>query len=210
MGFYAERVFPWMLDQALDTPVVADLTRQALAPATGHVLEIGFGTARSLPFYPGAVTALSAVEPSHGMSGRGQGRMAAARFPVTLTPGVGEQLPFADARFDTVSLILTLCSVTSPAAVLAQAHRVLKPGGRLLLLEHVASSEPRWARWQRRLDPVQRVLGCGCRLVRDTQADVERAGFQWESVSTRVIDQFPGPAALFPILIGHAVRPGVA
>ncbi len=204
-NFYAERVFPWMLDSMLKGRAVDGLTREALAPAHGDVLEIGFGSARSLPHYGNAVTSLWTVEPSNGMSRRAQGRIAAARFPVHMQPGTGEALPFEAARFDTVSLILTLCSVADVGAVLREARRVLKPGGSLVTMEHVAADVPRWQGWQRRLEPVQRVFACGCHLTRDPEALGTAAGFAWQRADRRVVPEFPGKPELFPIFIGHAI-----
>jgi ubiquinone/menaquinone biosynthesis C-methylase UbiE len=208
MGFYAERVFPWLLDGALRGRAVDAWTRDALAPARGEVLEIGFGTARTLPHYPDAVDVLHAVEPSVGMSRRAQQRIERARMPVVLTPGVGETLPYPDGRFDTVTLIFTLCSVRDPGAVLSEAKRVLRPGGRLLMLEHVANAEPRWATWQRRLTPIQKVVGCGCVLTRHAEAEAERAGFVWHNRHTALVPEFPGKPELFPLFRGEAMLAG--
>jgi ubiquinone/menaquinone biosynthesis C-methylase UbiE len=207
-SFYAERVFPWLLDKSLRGRVIDDLTRTALAPAHGEVLEIGFGSARSLPHYPTAVTSLWTVEPSVGMSRRALDRISLAKFPVHMEPGTGEKLPFDAGRFDTVSLVLTLCSVQNVGAVLLEARRVLKPGGLLVMMEHVASAEPRWQKWQRRLDPLQNVLACGCHLTRDPEALAVAAGFRWQQLTRQVVPEFPGRAELYPILIGCAVAVG--
>jgi SAM-dependent methyltransferase len=202
--FYAERVFPWLLDKSLRGRVIDGLTRKALAPATGEVLEIGFGSGRSLPHYGPQVQALWTVEPSHGMSRRATARIAGARFPVHTEAGTGESLPFETARFDSVSLILTLCSVSRPLDVLREAHRVLKPGGTLVMMEHVRSGEQKWHRWQHRLEPLQKVFGCGCHLTRDPEPLASQAGFVWQQVTRQVVPDFPGKPELFPILIGHA------
>jgi ubiquinone/menaquinone biosynthesis C-methylase UbiE len=203
-SFYAERVFPWFLDKTLRGREIDQLTRTALVPARGAVLEIGFGSGRSLPFYGPAVQGLWTVEPSTGMSRRAAGRIASASFPVHAQPGTGESLPFENGRFDSVSLILTLCSVQSPLDVLREARRVLKPGGALVMLEHVVSAEPRWQAWQQRLEPFQRVLGCGCHLTRNPEPLVTEAGFAWQQVTRQVVPNFPGKPELFPILVGHA------
>jgi ubiquinone/menaquinone biosynthesis C-methylase UbiE len=204
-SLYAERLFPWMLDKSLRGRVIDGLTRKALAPATGDVLEIGFGSGRSLPHYGPDIQALWTVEPSHGMSRRATQRIARAPFPVNTQAGTGEALPFDAARFDSVSLVLTLCSVARPLDVLKEARRVLKPGGALVMMEHVKSDAPNWQRWQQRLEPLQKVLACGCHLTRDPEPLAIQAGFIWQNVTRRVVPQFPGKPELFPILIGHAV-----
>ena len=90
--------------------------------------------------------------------------------PVRLELGRAEELPFDDASFDTVVSTWTLCSVDDPARSLAEVARVLRPGGRFLFLEHGLSDEPRVARWQRRLTPLQRRVADGCHLDRDFAA----------------------------------------
>jgi SAM-dependent methyltransferase len=204
MGFYAETFFPWMLDKTLNGPDIDRLTAEMLAGAKGDVLEIGFGSARTLPFYPSGVDGLWAVEPSAGMSKRAAARVYASRFPVHMVSGSGERLPFDDQRFDAVTLAFTFCSVQKPSAVVSEIRRVLKPGGTLHLLEHVRSDDPKWHRWQLRLDPVQRLWACGCNLTRDPKALIEREGGVFDFERTEIVPDFPGLPRLFPAFIGQA------
>jgi ubiquinone/menaquinone biosynthesis C-methylase UbiE len=83
---------------------------------------------------------------------------------------------FADASFDTVVFTLALCTIADPGAALAQARRMLRPGGTLLVLEHVRAPQPDLARWQDRLTPLWAALSGGCHLNRDTRAATEEAG----------------------------------
>lgn len=206
MGFYEERIFPWMCDKMMDAPPMARLTRAALADVAGDVLEIGFGSGRSLAFYTGDITRLTALEPSEGMTARARARIAEAPFPVELVPGAGERLPFDDERFDAVVLVFTLCSVSDPAQVIKEAKRVLKTDGRLHFVEHVASRHPRHRRWQERLNPLQRAFACGCNLNRDPLAIAQDAGLQVELGTHDIQPDFPMFPTLFPVSRCVAVK----
>jgi SAM-dependent methyltransferase len=115
------------------------------------VLEIGAGTGRNLPLYRHA-TRVVALEPGPGMRARANQAARAAPLPVEVVDGRAEDLPFADASFDTVVASLVLCTVPDPAQALAEARRVLRPGGRLRCYQHVRADDPRLARWQDRLE----------------------------------------------------------
>ncbi|MEU0555098.1 methyltransferase domain-containing protein [Dactylosporangium sp. NPDC006015] len=116
--------------------------------AHGRVLEVAVGTGRSLPHYrPGVV--LTGIELSPAMLAIAQRRAADLGRPADLRQGDAERLPFADGTFDTVVCALSLCTIPHPAAAIAEMHRVLVPGGTLLLLDHIGSSWPpvRAAQW---------------------------------------------------------------
>lgn len=209
MGLYSERIFPWLLDRSLSHPRIEARRAALVGQAAGEVLEIGFGSGATLPFYDAAkVTRLAVVEPSEGMNRRAAARLAASPVPVNSVPGAGERLPFDDASFDTVVTCLTLCSVQDPPKVLAEIRRVLKPGGRFLFLEHVLSDDEGRRRWQHRLTPVQKVVGVGCHLNRDTAALVRAAGFTLPEVVLELEPAFGAMAPLVPLAAGAAaVRP---
>lgn len=205
MGLYEDRIFPWLLDRLAADKQMSQLTAQALQPARGEVLEIGFGSGRTVPLYPPAVQRLCAIEPSAGMTRRAQQRIAQAHFPVELQQLQGEQLPFENARFDTVVLVLTLCTVNDPLAVLREAKRVMKPDGILLFFEHVLAQQPRYAAWQHRINPVWKVMGCGCNLTRDSVHLMEQAGFVPHYKSITELEGGPEKASkMFPMLVGSA------
>jgi ubiquinone/menaquinone biosynthesis C-methylase UbiE len=208
MGLYSETIFPWLLDKALAHPNIMRRRQQLVAGASGDTLEIGFGSGATLPFYdPARVTSLTVVEPSAGMNRRAAAQLAASPVPIRSVPGAGEQLPFADASFDTVVCCLTLCSVTDVGQVLAQVKRVLKPGGRFLFLEHVLSDDPARQRWQQRLNPVQRVVGVGCNLNRPSAQWVRDAGFQLAPMPVQEEERaFGALRKLTPLVMGAAIR----
>jgi ubiquinone/menaquinone biosynthesis C-methylase UbiE len=151
---------------ALGTPLVDEQRRELLAAAGGRVLEIGFGTGLNLPHYPEGVRTITAVDPNPGMQRRGRRRVEEARVAVEQQRATAEELPFADASFETVVSTFTLCSVADARRAIREVRRVLVPGGQFLFLEHGLSPEPSVRRWQERLNWMQRLVGDGCRLDR--------------------------------------------
>lgn len=109
--------------------------------ATGDVLEVAVGTGRNLPFYPKDVR-ITAIDLSPVMLGFARERAAEFGIDAELLEGDAEMLPFADDRFDTVVCALSLCSIPNRSKAIAEMSRVLKPGGGLLLLDHIGSSWP--------------------------------------------------------------------
>jgi ubiquinone/menaquinone biosynthesis C-methylase UbiE len=184
MGFYERRVFPWLNDALGAVPALQDLRRETLSAAAGRVVEIGFGSGANLPFYPSAVTSVIGLEPNDGMTDRARARIPAEAMPVDLREGVAEDLPFAADLFDAAVSTLTLCSVSDPRRALRELHRVLRTGGALFVLEHGRARDASVARWQDRLNGVQRVLACGCNLNRPMVELVTEAGFVFEDVKT--------------------------
>ena len=183
MSFYSERIFPRLL--ALVSPHFDEDRRRLLARARGRVLEIGVGTAASLGFYGPDVDELVGIDPNGGVLERARARALrldrAGRVAhrVVLERGDAQALPYDDASFDTVVAFLTLCSIPDPGAAAREIRRVLKPGGLLLVLEHVRA--PRGSalgRWQDRLDPLWSRAAVGCHLDRDTGAILAAAGFE--------------------------------
>lgn len=146
------------------------MRRRLLATAHGDVIEVGAGTGLNLTLYPRSrVRAIWVVEPDAAMRARAQGRAMAAAINIHLVEASGEDLPFADESFDTAVLTLVLCSVEDPGALLRELDRVLRPGGVLLLVEHVRSHRPLWRRAQALATPTWRRLAAGCRLDQDPE-----------------------------------------
>jgi ubiquinone/menaquinone biosynthesis C-methylase UbiE len=111
------------------------------ARARGRVLEVAIGTGRNLPYYPADVT-ITGIELSPAMLAIARTRAADLGREVDLREGDAEHLPFADASFDTATCALSLCTIPDPAAAIGEMKRVLVPGGRLLLLDHIGSTWP--------------------------------------------------------------------
>lgn len=165
--------------------------RELLADLTGTVVELGSGTGVNIDTYPATVDHVTFTEPDPGMRKQLEAKLGRAQADGTFLPGgsdvrtdSADALTLADGSVDHVVATLVLCTVPDPAAALAEAHRVLRPGGRLVFLEHVAADhKPDRLRWQRRIDPVWKRVAGGCRLTRDTQATITAAGFEVDDVA---------------------------
>jgi ubiquinone/menaquinone biosynthesis C-methylase UbiE len=178
MSFYRHYIFPHVLELATRSRSLHKPRRRTLAGAGGRILEIGFGTAANLAFYPPQVRRIEALDPDARLDRYAGPRIKASPIEVGFHHLDAEHLPFESQRFDTVVCTLTLCSIPDPGAALREVHRVLVPGGRFLFLEHGLSPDPAVARWQRRLNPLQRAVGGGCNLDRPTVALLEAGGLR--------------------------------
>jgi ubiquinone/menaquinone biosynthesis C-methylase UbiE len=172
VGLYSRYVFPWVLDHVMQRAPIAEQRPAVLAQVEGNdVLEIGFGTGLNLPHYPAGVRRLVAVEPNESSLRRARKRIDASPLQVEAVGLVkGRDLPLDAGRFDCVVSTWTMCSIADVAHALREVHRVLRPGGRFVFIEHGLAPDPAVARWQRRLNPINRRLGDGCRLDRDVSA----------------------------------------
>ena len=168
------------------------------------MLEIGAGTGRNLPLYRTA-TRVVALEPGPGMRARATQAALAALMAVEVVDGRAQALPYPDASFDTVVAGLVLCTVPDSARALAEARRVLRPGGTLRFYEHVRADDPRLARWQDRLERPWGWLAGGCHPNRDVVAAITTAGFR-----VLELDRFDfqcKPPLVRPHVLGVAERP---
>jgi ubiquinone/menaquinone biosynthesis C-methylase UbiE len=181
----------------------AELKRELLANARGRVLEIGVGTGLSFAHYP-PVEELVGVDPSEPMLRRARKRAAELGRNVALVEAPAEALPFEDGSFDTAVALAVLCSVDDPRRALAEIRRVLKPGGRLIFLEHVRSDEPELARWQDRLDRPWGWVAGGCHPNRRTLEAIEAAGLDVVELERRDLPDIP--RLVRPNVLGVATR----
>jgi len=164
MGLYSDRVLPRILNRTCGSASLEPLRRRVCNGLAGVVVELGFGSGHNIPFYPPAVTRVDAVEPS-GVSWRLAGERLLATDVVVRRSGLdGQSLPFENDSYDAALSTWTLCTIPDPAAALAELRRVLKPGGTLHFLEHGLAPDEDVRRWQRRLNPVQKLITGGCRL----------------------------------------------
>jgi ubiquinone/menaquinone biosynthesis C-methylase UbiE len=197
-------LYNWLMGRPLVGKMFNPLRREIAGHAHGVVLEVGAGGGQNFPWYvPAQVMRVEAVEPDAAMLARARRAQATAAVPITLTQARAESLPFPDEQFDSVVVTMVFCSVQDPARGLREIRRVLKPGGTLLLLEHVRSHNKGIAWLQDALVPLTtRSLG-NCHWNRNTRQLVQDAGFE----ATEVHELSGG---LQPMLLVQAMRPAGA
>ncbi len=175
-----------------------------LAGASGRVLEIGAGTGANLGLYGSEVEALTVTEPESPMLKRLQRRVQEQAPKTTVLRAPAEDLPFEDGSFDTAVSTLVLCGVSDQPRALGELRRVLRPGGKLLFIEHVRSDEPGLARKQDRMNGLNHFLvGCDCN--RTTLDSIQAAGFEVSQLERTTLAK--APAFVRPLIVGAATAP---
>lgn len=195
MGVWGDQVVPRLAEVSLRGQEIGELRREACAPLAGRVLEFGFGSGLNVRWYPPAVTALAAVEPSHLAWRLSEGRRCRAPVPIERRGLDGQRLEEPDASYDAVLTTFTLCTIPDVDRALAEVRRVLRPGGRLCFLEHGFAPDAQVAAWQRRLEPVQRRVAGGCHLTRPVPELLSRAGLEVAVLRNAYL---PGPRLARP------------
>src|SRR6476646_5783096 len=178
-----------------------DMRHGLIAEARGSVLEIGAGTGANLTHYNGQLETLMFTEPDPAMIRRLQAKARDETPLAKILRAPAEDLPFEDASFDTVVSTLVLCGADQERS-LGEVRRVLRPGGRLLFLEHVRADDPKLARFQDRMNWLNRFL-VGCECNRQTLAAIEAAGFTISRVEHATMPE--APKFVRPLVIGAAV-----
>jgi len=203
------RIFAAGYDHLMAGPEKAGLRahrRALISQAAGHVLEIGGGTGANLPFYGDGVETLTLTEPEPPMVRRLERRLRDCSRTGLLLRAPAEDLPFDDDSFDVAVSTLVLCTVDDQPRALRELRRVLKPGGRLLFIEHVRADEPRLGRWQDRLNGLQTRVGHGCNCNRPTVESIRRAGFEITELERDVLRK--APPLVRPLVVGVAKSNG--
>lgn len=221
------RMFARFYDRALKATEengLGAMRAKLLADARGRVIEIGAGTGVNVDLYGGGIEDLTLVEPDAHMAAQLRKRLEAgegahggttaregsgesgAQAPKHLVEAPAEALPFADDTFDTAVATLVLCTIPDPVAAIGELARVLKPGGRLLFIEHVRSDDASLARWQDRLEKPWRFVGDGCHCNRDTEATLGASAFTVEAIEH---GKLPKAAPIVrPLIRGTAILAG--
>ncbi len=190
MNFYSKFIFPRLLDFTMSGSQLAPYRQETLSPVEGKVLEIGFGTGLNLSYYPENIEKLVTVDPNPGANKLAQKRIKKADIEVDSRVLNGENLPMEANTFDTVVSTWTLCSIPKVEQAIAEIHRVLKPGGKFVFIEHGLSDEPSVQKWQNHLTPIQKIVGDGCHLNRNIRELVKQQ-FDNLEIKEFYVEDFP-------------------
>jgi ubiquinone/menaquinone biosynthesis C-methylase UbiE len=187
MGFYSDIILPKLCDLAMRNKQLVPFRQRVIGAAEGRVLEIGVGSGVNLPFYRPPVREVLALEPAPKLVTMARKASRTTSIPVGFLEAAAEAIPLDRHSVDTVVTTWTLCSIPEAAAALAEMRRVLRPGGKLLFVEHGLAPDEGVRRWQDRLTPVWRCICGGCHLNRPIGSLIEGAGFRIDRIETGYI-----------------------
>ena len=191
-NWYDDHIVPRFIKCACSAPGIMELRSKLVPLAQGDVFEIGCGGGINQQFYdPARISRYAGIDPS--AKGLEYARKEAAKkgWETDIRQGFGEDIPFAADSFDTVVCTYTLCSVADPARVLAEMRRILRPGGKLLFLEHGRAPDARVAKWQDRIEPVWKQVSGGCHLTRPISSAVAGSGLSVTALGQRYLPKTP-------------------
>jgi ubiquinone/menaquinone biosynthesis C-methylase UbiE len=193
MGIYAAQILPRLQDKFMNRKDTNVIRERICAGLEGDVVEVGFGTGLNVAYYPTAVSKVFAVEPSRLCMRLAAERIARSDVPVELAGLTGERLDLPSDSFDAVLSTWTLCTIPGIEQALGEIRRVLIPGGQFHFVEHGHAPDVKTARWQKRIEPLNKRLAGGCHLTRRISEFVEMAGFQIEHLDTYYVEGEPKP-----------------
>jgi ubiquinone/menaquinone biosynthesis C-methylase UbiE len=193
VGFYQDQVLPRLQDKVMDRKATREVRARTCRGLAGQVVEVGFGTGLNAPYYPPEVTRVLAVEPSRVCMRLAESRIARTHVPIELAGLSGEHLDLPSEEFDAALSTWTLCTIPDLEAALDELRRVLRPGGVLHFVEHGHAPDPKVARWQQRIEPVNKKLAGGCHLTRHIDESVGAAGFRIERLDSYYFQGEPKP-----------------
>ena len=195
------------LSAGLEHAGVGEHREKMLAGLSGTVVEVGAGSGLNFSHYPESVRSVLAVEPEPHLRGIAERAAGQVQIPITVLDGTADRLPADDATLDAAVASLMLCSVPDQASALREMHRVLRPGGQLRFMEHVAAASAGQRRIQRLADAtIWPACFGGCHAGRDTVAAIRAAGFHITELTLYRLPESGLPWPTSPHARGAAVR----
>ena len=189
--FYDLHICPHLIDFFMKNKVIKKQRLKVIPKAQGKVLEIGIGSGLNLDFYDKKkVDKIYALDPHPKLAQMSKKKAKELQIDLEFFERSAEDIPLEDNFFDTIVCTYTLCTIEDPIKALKEVKRVLKPEGRYLFSEHGLSPDENIASWQKRLNPIQNVLGGGCHLNRDIPKIIDQSGFSLIDLGQGYI---PGP-----------------
>ena len=202
MGIYANWIVPRLCHLSMRNKRLLPYRQRVVAAAEGQVLEVGIGSGLNLPFYGANVSRVFGLDPSPELIAMAERAARRVSLPTVLLEGSAEQIPLENRSVDSIVMTWAGCSIPDVGGALQEMHRVLRPGGRLLFVEHGRSPEPGVEQWQDRLTPIWQRLSGGCHLNRKIDDLVRSAGFRVERLETGYLR---GPKIMTFMYEGNAV-----
>jgi ubiquinone/menaquinone biosynthesis C-methylase UbiE len=207
MGMYRDRILPGMLHRSMQNPNLRAYRSRIVPSAEGRVLEVGIGSGLNLPFYTDRVGQVIGIDPSPKLLAIATAAASCIKVPVEFVEGSAEAVPMESASVDTVLTTWTLCSIPNAQKALSDLRRVLKPGGRLLFVEHGRAPDQFVQWWQDRLTPIWRHVAGGCHLNRSIGEMIEGAGFVIDRLEMNYLGGLQ-PISSLTFMYEGSARPG--
>ncbi|MCB2087009.1 MAG: class I SAM-dependent methyltransferase [Sphingomonadaceae bacterium] len=183
---------PRVIKFACGMPAIMKLRSQVVPLAQGDVFELGCGGGINQQFYHAdAIRSFAGIDPGGKLLEYARAAAEAKGWKADIRDGVGEAIPFADESFDTVVCTYTMCSVNDQAQAVREMRRILRPGGKLLFLEHGRAPDAKVADWQRKIEPYWKPFAGGCHLTRPITEAVRAGGFEVEPMGAKYLDKTP-------------------
>ncbi len=183
-SFYQRHILPYCLEWSMKSKWLTPQRERYVPLARGTVLEIGMGSGLNIPFYGSDVRKVFGLEPSATLRAMAAERATESGVPIELLDLTAETIPLESAAVDSVLTTWVLCTIPDPVQALHEMRRVLRPGGRLVFVEHGRAPDPGVARWQDRLNGLQRLIGGGCNLNRSIDQVLVAGSFAIDEMET--------------------------